>query len=86
MGLIKKLEIRVSAVQFQSNEVVHLRFTGNDLQGQINLNGYVVTTEDEYFENATRPAMTELVKTKIIERIENNIEETEEMLQELEEE
>lgn len=70
MGLIEKLEIRVSTVQFQNDEIVHLRFNGLDAQGQINLNGYVITTENEYFANATRPAMTELVKNKIIERIE----------------
>lgn len=73
MGLIEKLEIQVSNVRF-TNDVVQLHFRGVDEQGQINLSGYVVAEEEEYFQNASRPAMSELVKLKVVDRIEKDIE------------
>lgn len=71
MGLIEKLEIQISNVRF-TNDVVQLHFRGVDEKGQINLSGYVVAEEDEYFQNASRPAMGQLVKQKLITRIEGS--------------
>lgn len=69
MGLIEKLEIQVNNIRF-TNDVVQLHFRGVDEKSELNLSGYVVAEEEEYFQNASRPKMTELVKEKLIARIE----------------
>ncbi|AAU85102.1 hypothetical protein BCBBV1cgp55 [Bacillus phage BCASJ1c] len=70
MGLVTNLEIRINSIQFVDDERVNVRFQGVDQEGQINLNGYVVATQMEYFQNAGMDPLKELVKQKIVERIE----------------
>ncbi|PPA71900.1 hypothetical protein C4B60_00540 [Jeotgalibacillus proteolyticus] len=73
MGLVEKLQIRVSNMQFvdvEEGQVVHVRFNATDAQQQINMNGYVVATTQEFFSSSTSSeGITELVRGKILARL-----------------
>ncbi|WP_096435912.1 hypothetical protein [Alteribacter populi] len=75
MSLVQNLEIKVNSIQFVDDEKVHIRFQGIDHKREINLNGYVIASQEEYLQNVSREKMSGLVKEKIIERIEKDPEE-----------
>jgi len=48
---------------------VHVNFQGRDPEGTINLNGYIPLTGEEYQGNELLPALKEVVRTKLIDRL-----------------
>lgn len=73
MGLVENLQIRVSNMQFvdaEEGQVVHVRFNATDSLQQLNMNGYVVATTQEFFSSSTSSeGIMEMVRTKILERL-----------------
>jgi DNA-binding protein YbaB len=73
MSLVENLTIKLSNMQFvetEEGQLVHIRFSGMDNLQQINLNGYVVSTMEEFFTNSSSTeALTELVRSKVAERL-----------------
>lgn len=69
--MMEQLNIKVSNISFNQVEnetVVQLRF--NSSNGQINISGYVVATQVEFFTNASSPdAINELARQKLVELV-----------------
>lgn len=77
-----QLDLRVNGVDFtydseQGVDVVRVRFTVTDPQGEINANGRVAVTTDEYFSAQGFVALAELARTKLVGRLEGPTEEVE---------
>ncbi len=49
---------------------VHVQFQGKDPEGTVNLNGYIPLTGEEYQGNESLTALKEVVRTKLIQRLE----------------
>ena len=68
------MEIQITGVniRYYSNAVagVQVHFQGNDAERQINLNGYIPLTAEEYAGNEALATLTTVVRTKLIERLE----------------
>jgi hypothetical protein len=68
------LEIQITATNIRYAEgkvaAVHVQFQGRDPEQTINLNGYVPLTADEYQGNESLPVLTDVIRTKLIERLE----------------
>ncbi|MED4124036.1 hypothetical protein P4641_08610 [Halalkalibacterium halodurans] len=64
------LEIRINAIEFVNDNSVHLRFNGSDVERQINISGYVSISIEEYATNAQLSQLRELIRQKVIERLE----------------
>ncbi|SEA54175.1 hypothetical protein SAMN05421743_105228 [Thalassobacillus cyri] len=70
--MIEEMSITVNNVQFvtvDNEKKVHIHFRGNDAENQINLNGYVPATVEEYETDASVEGLSVLVKTKVTERL-----------------
>lgn len=63
------LEIRVNAIEFVNDNKVHIRFNGSDVERQINISGYVTVTVEEYEANSQMEQLKELVRAKVVERL-----------------
>ncbi|KQL55799.1 MULTISPECIES: hypothetical protein [Bacillaceae] len=75
MGQVEKLDVRVSGVDFTYNfeeevDEVRLRFNVTDPTGDINANGRVVVTMDEYVQDPRLLALADLAREKLIKRLE----------------
>ncbi|MBP1950305.1 hypothetical protein [Virgibacillus litoralis] len=78
--MIQNMEIKVSNVQFVTvknvgaatgeEQRVHVRFQGIDSEKEININGYVPATVEEYETNSSMDGLSTLVKKRLIERLE----------------
>jgi|GEM_PF-3610331 len=69
--MMEQLNIKVSNISFNQVEnetVVQLRF--NSSNGQINISGYVVATQIDFFANASSPdAINELARQKLVKLV-----------------
>lgn len=69
--MMEQLNIKVSNISFNQVEnetVVQLRF--NSSNGQINISGYVVATQGEFFTNASSPeTINELARQKLVDLV-----------------
>lgn len=77
-----QLDLRVNGVDFtydneQDIDMVRVRFTVTDPQGEINASGRVAVTTDEYFSAHGFEALAELARTKLVDRLEGSKEEVE---------
>ncbi|AIC93838.1 hypothetical protein [Shouchella lehensis] len=75
MGQVEKLDVRVSGVDFTYNfeeevDEVRLRFNVTDPTGDINANGRVVVTMEEYVQDPRLLALADLAREKLIKRLE----------------
>ncbi|GAF23257.1 hypothetical protein JCM19047_3063 [Bacillus sp. JCM 19047] len=75
MGQVEKLDVRVSGVDFTYNfeeevDEVRLRFNVTDPTGDINANGRVVVSMDEYVQDPRLLALADLARVKLIKRLE----------------
>lgn len=68
------LEIQITGTNIRYSDggvqSVHVQFQGRDPEGTINLNGYIPLTSEEYQGNEALPALKEVVRTKLIQRLE----------------
>ncbi|KWW15476.1 hypothetical protein AS888_08055 [Peribacillus simplex] len=48
---------------------VHVQFQSQDPEGTITLNGYIPLNAEEYEQNEALPTLTEVVRTKLIDRL-----------------
>jgi hypothetical protein len=83
VGLIEKLEIRVGGTRFQDDGNIRVDFRGLDAKGEINLSGFTPSvTKEEFFACSSETDLQELVRQKIIARLQSqddeNTEEPEE--------
>ncbi|MBG9785634.1 hypothetical protein [Shouchella lehensis] len=72
---VEKLDLRVSGVDFTYNQeedvdVVRLRFSVTDPVGDINANGRVAVTTEEYFNAQGFTALADLARKKLVARLE----------------
>lgn len=71
--MMEQLNIKVSNISFNQVEnetTVQLRF--NSSNGQINISGYVVATQTEFFANTSSPdAINELARQKLMVLVNN---------------
>lgn len=76
--MMEQLNIKVSNISFNQVEnetTVQLRF--NSSNGQINISGYVMATQVEFFTNASSPdTINELARLKLVELV-NEVSQTE---------
>ncbi|MFE0506771.1 hypothetical protein ACWF7H_17090 [Peribacillus butanolivorans] len=67
------LEIQITATNIGYTDggvsAVHVQFQGNDPEQTINLNGYVPLTAEEYQGNEALSVLTEVVRTKLVNRL-----------------
>jgi hypothetical protein len=67
------LEIQITAtnIRYADGGVssVNVQFQSKDPEGSINLNGYIPLTTEEYQGNESLSALTEVARTKIINRL-----------------
>lgn len=67
------LEIQITAtnIRYADGGVssVNVQFQSKDPEGSINLNGYIPLTTEEYQGNEALSALTEVARTKIINRL-----------------
>ncbi|MFH0070691.1 hypothetical protein [Peribacillus sp. NPDC056705] len=67
------LEIQIIAtnIRYEDGGVssVNVQFQSKDPEGSINLNGYIPLTTEEYQGNEAFLALTEVARTKIINRL-----------------
>lgn len=65
------IEITATNIRYADGGVstVHVQFQGKDPEHTINLNGYVPLTAEEYQGNEALSALTEVARTKIINRL-----------------
>lgn len=68
------LEIQITAtnIRYEAGGVstVHVQFQGRDPEGTINLSGYIPLTPEEYQGNESLIALSGVIRTKIINRLE----------------
>ncbi|SEB15687.1 hypothetical protein SAMN05421743_12131 [Thalassobacillus cyri] len=70
--MIEEMSIKVNNVQFvtvENEEKVHIHFRGMDPAGQLDLNGYIPVTVQDYEKDASLEGMSGLVKNKLMERL-----------------
>ncbi|MDQ0254936.1 hypothetical protein J2S74_002318 [Evansella vedderi] len=67
-----QIQITSTNVQYREDEVssVSVSFNGRDPERQVNLNGRIPITAEEYNGNSSLPALAKVVKRKLIERLE----------------
>ncbi|MGW6383803.1 hypothetical protein [Peribacillus butanolivorans] len=67
------LEIQITATNIRYTDgrvsAVHVQFQSKDSEGTINLNGYIPLNSEEYQGNEALSALTEVVRTKLINRL-----------------
>ncbi|MGP4074118.1 hypothetical protein ACTWQB_16555 [Piscibacillus sp. B03] len=69
--MINQLNIKVNNVNFvrvKDEDRVHVHFRGEDPDKQLNVNGYVPVTAEEYEANPGLDGLESLVKEKLTER------------------
>jgi hypothetical protein len=68
------LELQITATNIRYTDIgiaaVNVQFQSKDSEGTINLSGYIPLTPEEYLGNEALSSLTELVRTKLIERLE----------------
>lgn len=68
------LELQITATNIRYTDIgvaaVNVQFQSKDSEGTINLSGYIPLTPDEYLGNEALSSLTEVVRTKLIERLE----------------
>lgn len=74
MEQVEQLDVRVSGVDFTYNfteevDEVRLRFIVTDPTGDINANGRVAVTMDEYVQDPRLVALAHLAREKVIARL-----------------
>lgn len=70
--MIENMEIKINNIQFVTageEDKVHIHFRGKDPENQLNLSGYVPVTVTEYENNMSVDGMEQLVKDKVLERL-----------------
>ncbi|MBX9955443.1 hypothetical protein H7T43_11030 [Peribacillus simplex] len=67
-----ELQITATNIRYTDSRVsaVNVQFQSKDSEGTINLSGYIPLTPDEYLGNEGLSSLTEVVRTKLIERLE----------------
>ncbi|SNT42248.1 hypothetical protein SAMN05444672_12226 [Bacillus sp. OK838] len=67
------LEIQITATNIRYTDggvsTVHVQFQSKDSEGAINLSGYIPLNADEYQGNEALTALTEVVRTRLINRL-----------------
>ncbi|MEJ9231805.1 hypothetical protein LAV79_20525 [Peribacillus butanolivorans] len=67
------LEIQITATNIRYTDggvsTVHVQFQSKDSEGAINLSGYIPLTPDEYLGHEALSSLKEVVRTKLIERL-----------------
>ncbi|MBD8589208.1 hypothetical protein IFT92_15510 [Peribacillus simplex] len=68
------LELQITATNIRYTDIgvaaVNVQFQSKDSEGTINLSGYIPLTPEEYLGNEALSSLTEVVRTKLIERLE----------------
>ncbi|MGY6209740.1 hypothetical protein ACXEO8_07160 [Cytobacillus firmus] len=68
------LEIQITGTNIRYAEggvsSVHVQFQARDPEGAINLNGYIPLSGAEYQGNESLPALKEVVRVKLIQKLE----------------
>ncbi|MGE6379893.1 hypothetical protein [Peribacillus muralis] len=67
------LEIQITATNIRYTDdgvsTVNVQFQSKDSEGAINLNGYIPLNAEEYQGNEALSALTKVVRTKLINRL-----------------
>lgn len=67
------LELQITATNIRYTDIgvsaVNVQFQSKDSEGTINLSGYIPLTPEEYLGNEALSSLTEVVRTKLIERL-----------------
>lgn len=67
------MDIQITAINIRYVDgiasSVHVHFQGKESEQVISLNGYVPLTTEEYSGNESLPLLTELIKTKLVTRL-----------------
>jgi hypothetical protein len=68
------IQITSINIRYENNEVagVQVYFTGNNEDRSINLNGYIPFTAEEYAGNEAIPALTEMVRQRVVDKLLND--------------
>ncbi|MFP3324934.1 hypothetical protein SB775_09280 [Peribacillus sp. SIMBA_075] len=66
-----EIQITTTNIRYADGGVssVNVQFQSKDPEGSINLNGYIPLTTEEYQGNEALSALTEVARTKIINRL-----------------
>ena len=74
--LIEKLNIRVTNIGFENRRgsettTVNIHFVGDDPDNEVNINGIIKSTVDEYNEVSGIVGLSDLVKQKVTEKLQS---------------
>ncbi|WHY15760.1 hypothetical protein QNH16_09015 [Peribacillus frigoritolerans] len=71
-----EIQITVTNIRYADGGVssVNVQFQSKDPEGSINLNGYIPLTTEEYQGNEALLSLTDVVRTKIINRLHSKAE------------
>ncbi|UOE96082.1 hypothetical protein [Alkalihalobacillus sp. LMS39] len=67
-----EIQITSTNIRYADGDIsaVHVQFQGRDTERTINLNGYIPLTREEYVSNLALPELTQVIREKLIERLE----------------